>query len=170
MDSLRLELTAEYLRSILDYAPETGVFRWKVKMPHSRVPIGARAGVIDKANDRRRIKICGRQYFAYDLAWLHVYGQWPDSELDHRNCIRDDDRIENLRAATQSQNNGNKARQKNNTSGFKGVSFDKSRSLWEAQITTNGKKRKIGRFPTKEDAGLAYQAAAQAAFGEFARF
>jgi hypothetical protein len=77
-------------------------------------------------------------------------------EVDHRNRNKLDNRRCNLRVATVAENRRNKSHSKNNTSGFKGVSWDKEHELWEAHIKVNGKKRKIGRFPTKEIAACAY--------------
>lgn len=89
--------------------------------------------------------------------------------LDHKNGLVYDNRLENLRPTTPTGNSRNKKMQKNNTSGFRGVSFDKERGTWNAYIKDGPAKRKIGRFKTPEAASAAYEAAAAAAFGEFFR-
>jgi len=74
----------------------------------------------------------------------------------------------NLRAATNAQNLHNRGKQRNNTSGHKGVSWDKSRSKWWAEISANGVKHRLGRFDTKEEAAEAYTKAAKKFHREFA--
>lgn len=89
-------------------------------------------------------------------------------EVDHINRNGLDNRRENLRIATRSQNNGNTKIPSHNTSGVKGVSYDKDRNLWAAHIKTHGRKKFLGRFGTKEEAASAYDRAAAQHFGEFA--
>lgn len=92
-----------------------------------------------------------------------------DKMIDHKNCIIFDNRKENLRKCTISQNNMNKDIQNNNTSGYKGVSWDKSKNKWEAYIQINSRKKHLGRYNTKEEAAQAYNEAAIKYHGEFAR-
>jgi hypothetical protein len=98
-----------------------------------------------------------------------VYGEWPENGLDHKNGIPGDDRLDNLRKATQSQNLMNSPAVWKHSSIRKGVSYDKSRSLFRAYITVRGRQKQLGRFPTLEDAVNARAAAERVAFGEFAR-
>lgn len=80
---------------------------------------------------------------------------------------RSDNRISNLREATRSQNAMNARKQRDNTSGFKGVS--RWRGKWQAKIQRDGKQRFLGAFSTPQDAALAYKNAAINLHGEFAR-
>lgn len=93
-----------------------------------------------------------------------------DPDVDHQNHDTLDNRKQNLRPATQGQNSGNRRKSKNNTSGFKGVSFKKSHKLWVASIRVNYKLRQIGYFRTPEEAHEAYCQEAIKEFGEFACF
>jgi hypothetical protein len=94
-------------------------------------------------------------------------GNWPDKELDHINGHRHDNRWSNLRESTDRQNAANRKRQRNNTSGFKGVHRDGNR--WRARIASRiGPSISVGRFDTSEEAHTAYLAAAKERFGEFA--
>ena len=95
-------LTADRLRSVLSYAPATGIFRWKVS-GSTRAPVGTIAGA---KNGRcyRQIRIDGRPYSASRLAWLYKTGKWPNSELSYINGKPSDTRWANLREATSSQN------------------------------------------------------------------
>lgn len=90
-------------------------------------------------------------------------------EIDHANGDGLDNRRSNLRIASRSNNMANVGVRANNTSGFKGVSWDRSRSLWGAKIKVNYRAIHLGRFSTAEEAALAYNAAAAFHFGEFAR-
>jgi hypothetical protein len=103
--------------------------------------------------------------------WLHrVITEAPDElEVDHQNLDRLDNRRSNLRKCTHSQNNTNKKRQSNNSSGFKGVSWHNQDELWRARINVNGKAVLLGLFSNLEDAARAYAEAALRLHGEYAR-
>lgn len=100
--------------------------------------------------------------------WLHVHGVWP-TRLDHINRNRADNRLANLRPATQSENMANIGVPKHNTSGLKGASWDRQMRKWQAKIEVAGKQIHLGRFESREAAHKAYMAAARRQFGEFAR-
>lgn len=89
--------------------------------------------------------------------------------IDHVNHNGLDNRRVNLRPATQTQNLGNSRKNPTKTSRYKGVYRDRRRSKWVAQITAYGRTQHLGKFAKEEDAGLAYDVAARAAFGEFAK-
>jgi len=148
-------LTAERLRELLHYDPETGVFIWLVST-NGRIRVGDVAGHLTAAG-YRRIKIDGRCYFSQRLAWLYVHGVFPFNQSDHRNGQRDDNRLCNLRDVDHSGNMQNRRRAHlQNKSGFLGVSLDKQRGKWTAIIQANGKKRNLGRFTSPELAHAAY--------------
>jgi len=159
------DLTAERLRELFNYDPETGVFRRRVTCSNRRA--GEVAGSF--SHGYLRIGIDGRDYLAHRLAWLHVHGVWPAGEVDHRNQTRDDNRIDNLREATHAQNGWNAGKRSHNASGFKGVSFDKRDRRWVAEIRHHGKRECLGYFDTPEEAHAAYVEAAHRLHGEFAR-
>lgn len=102
---------------------------------------------------------------------MHRYiNKTPDGmETDHINGNKLDNRKENLRAVNSSQNNINKAMQKNNTSGTRGVFWHKATKRWVSSIGLNGKSVHIGYFKDKAEAETAYQNAAQSLHGEYAR-
>lgn len=157
-------LTAKRLREVLIYDPQTGHFFWRQKRSHFRA--GDRAGTPKEGYTK--IAIDGRQYRAARLAWLFVYGRFPDSPLDHINRNRADDRIANLREATQSQNNANASIRSDNASGYRGVYFCARTQRWAAKIQRDGRCSFLGRHPTPELAAAAYDAAAIKQYGEFA--
>lgn len=173
----RTNLTAERVRELLNYDPETGVFTWKVDRVAGRPATNIRARAGDIAGNinawgYRVIGIDGCQSPAHRLAWLHVYGEWPHSIIDHANGDRSDNRLENLRLADDSANLQNMRLHDRNKCGFKGVhKTDRhSNRPWIASITVRGKTHYLGSHETPEEAHEAYKAAARKFFGEFARF
>jgi hypothetical protein len=154
----------DWIREVLEYNPYTGEFLWVTTGHGHRT--GDIAGSI-YASGHRYIQIEGLDYRAARLAWFFVTGEDPRVFVDHRNGDRADDRFDNLRLATNSQNQAN-AWWTTNTSGFKGVSWQRSRGQWAASITVDGKAKFLGRFNTRIEAARAYQRAAIEAWGEFA--
>lgn len=149
------------LRELLTYDPVTGVFTWKCQ--RGRISAGTVCGYIT-SEGYRHIKIDGTDYGAHRLAWAYVHGEWPDRIVDHRNRINDDNRIENLRLATDQQSAWNRT-SKNKHGAVKGVS--KKRGLWRAQIYWEGKNRHIGYYDSKEKANEAYIEKSKELHGEF---
>lgn len=148
------ELTADRVRELLQYNPETGVFTWKAASSN-RVHVGDEAGSFDK-DGYRAIRLDGRLHFSHRLAWLWAHGVHPSKELDHINRVRSDNRLSNLREATRSENVQNRLMQRNNTSGFSGVSWSKDAKRWCAKIKLNRKNMHLGYFHTPEAAYAAY--------------
>ena len=153
----RPELTAKYLRSILNYDPETGIFTRKVSTSR-RVKVGAVAGCPDGLG-YLRIMVQSRLYQAHRLAWLYMYGEWPEDQLDHVNRVRTDNRISNLREVTNKQNQQNASKRSNNTSGTVGIYWHKRISKWQATIMHNYKRHDLGYFDDLEAAIAARKAA-----------
>lgn len=154
----RTELIAQSeLKKRFEYNQDTGVF---TRLFSTTVfEYGSVAG--GKNSDGYIvITIFGTSYRAHRLAWLYVYGSWPESKIDHINHIRDDNRIVNLREATVKQNNENTLLRSDNKSGKKGVSWDKTNRQWKAAIGHNRKMLTIGYFKSIELASDAYRAMA----------
>lgn len=159
------ELTQERLKELLHYDPDTGVFTWL--QPGKRRLVGFTAGTVN-SRGYLYISIGGKQYRAHRLAWLYMTGEVPENEIDHRNGIGTDNRFANLRKATRSQNKANSATYKSNSSGCKGVGFDKATGRWKARVQVNGKRISLGYFDSPESAYAAYCEAATKFHGEFA--
>ncbi len=156
--------TLDQLRKVLSYDEMTGIFTWLVDRK------GTKAGRAAGHKTKRgyiTIRIDGAAFYAHRLAWFFVYGEWPTNEVDHIDLDKSNNAIENLRQATPSQNRANTSIRKNNTSGFKGVSWKNDKSKWQAHIRVCGKTEFIGYFGSREEAHSSYCDAARRAFGEF---
>jgi hypothetical protein len=154
----------DYLRSILEYNPETGRWTWLITPRHGQIKKGDPAGNITGAY--RTIMINQRSYLSATLAWLYMTGEWPRFEVDHIDRIKTNDRWNNFRLATRRQQMGN-AFWSNNTSGAKGVYWHRRSGKWCAQIQVNRLVSNLGYYDKIEDAIEARRKASEKNFGEF---
>ena len=159
-------LTADLLRETLHYDAETGVLTWLVS--RGKATVGDVAGAVN-SRGYLVVGLYGSLYVAHRLAWMWVYGKWPDSEIDHINCNRSDNRLVNLREATVSQNRANSSLRKKSVSGFKGVDLYKPTGRWRARVAYNKLQHNLGYFATAEEAHAAYLVAATKLHGKYAR-
>ena len=156
------DITAEAVKSLLSYDPETGLLTWKLDRG-KKIKAGSPAGWLE--NDGSiRIQIFGRSYFAHRLAWVIMTGVWPVDLIDHRDLNASNNRWTNLREANDSQNNHNKITV--NKTGARGVTRRGNRFI--ARIRMNGKTVRLGTRGTIEEAATLYEAAALSYYGEFA--
>lgn len=157
------------LHSLFRYVPETGDLLWKVSRNSygKRIRPGDIAGSID-GKGRIAVGINGRLYYAHRIVWAMNYGEWPSKQIDHKDRDQSNNRLENLRLATNSDNQANQSLGRNNTSGFKGVSLHRKTGKWAAEVQCNGKRKRLGLFSDKIEAAKAYNREALACFGEFA--
>lgn len=150
-------LTAGRLRELLHYDPSTGAFTRRISTaPNARA--GDLAGYPDGAG-YTQIRLDNKQYRSHRLAWLYMYGEWPEEQIDHINRNRLDNRICNLRDVTNKQNMQNAGKYSNNASGHTGVYWNKRDSKWQAKIKHNRKNISLGYFDKLEDAVAARKAA-----------
>jgi len=159
------DLTAEQLRERFSYDPDTGVFTQRLRTT-SRVKVGEPLGSLTH-NGYVEVWVHGSKYMAHRLAWLYVYGKWPEAHLDHINRVRTDNRIGNLREASKVQNGQNTKLNRRNTSGVKGVCWCSQYQKWKAYICLNRSVRALGRFTDINDA-IAARKAAEALLHPFA--
>ncbi len=142
-------ITQEYLKSILSYDKDSGLFTWKINIAIS-IRVGDIAGTIMNTG-YRRIRINKKGYYAHRLAWLYMTGNFP-KEIDHINRIKDDNQFCNLRLATHQSNMQNRNIQENNKSGVTGVCWHKKRNKWCVNIKVNKIQKHIGYFANFNDA------------------
>lgn len=133
---------------LLDYCPETGIFKWKINRGHGI------AGKEIKPNAEGYVKVTldGVRYQCHNLAWFICKGAYPVVLVDHTNCDTTDNRIENLRLATRKGNADNASKRKDNKSGVKGVSWKASHGRWVAQCSHLGKVHHLGLFTSLDEA------------------
>lgn len=162
-------ITAQSLREVLHYDPETGTMTWLVKTRSPWQRLNGPAGT-PMSNGYRQVTINQKHYLTHRLAWLYMAGEWPPEQVDHINGKRDDNRWSNLRLATSTQNCGNKRRSSSNAVGLKGVCHSgRPRRPYKARIMSKGKEISLGRFDCPAAAHMAYLVAADQIFGEYAR-
>lgn len=149
-------LALDTVKELLYYNPDTGIFSWAKSRRGCKQ--GSPAGNL-KWNGYWVICLHGRKYPAHCLAWLYMTGEYPTEDIDHINRCRADNRWLNLREATRSENMQNSTKQKNNTSGYKGVSFCKVLQMWRAYINVDKQRYSLGHYHTPEDAAIAYKQA-----------
>lgn len=162
-------IDAGRVREVFDYDASTGNLIYRRNRGGQR-GAGDVAGRICRrpkhmGGGYRIIGFNGREYGAHQLVWIWWYGKEAEGCVDHINMQRDDNRIENLRQCSHSENMSNRRAQSNNTSGFKGVSRIPRSTKWRATLCNTH----IGSFETAEEAHAAYTLAIKERFGEFAR-
>lgn len=154
-----MHVTRERLRALLRYCPDTGAFHWR---RDNRV-----AGNTSGSSGYRRIGIDGRLYLAHRLAILYEAGTHPE-EVDHINGDRLDNRLSNLRPASRMENSWNAGLSRANSSGHRGVSWNKSKCKWMVQV---GKAHtRVTKYcTTLEEAATAAETIRRKLHNEFCR-
>ncbi len=155
----RDDLTQEYIKSLFDYNPNTGIFTNKIR----RGKAGRKGAITGnlKSNSYTNITIKRTTYLAHRIAWLYMTGGWPTKDIDHINGIKTDNRWENLREVTKKQNQMNRKVNKKSKSGYKGVRWMKGTKKWQAMTI-------LGLYNSKEEAALEYNKAVQKLYGKYA--
>ena len=160
-------ISAERLRQVLAYDPQTGLFTWLERLTN-KIQVGDVAGHVDPSTGYRRIGVDNVCHHAHRLAWLYVYGCLP-LHVDHIDGDQSNNKIANLREATVSENMRNTRIRSDNKSGIKGVSWDRRDSKWYAYIRVHGRSYALGRYDSLPAAREARLAGERKYHGEFAR-
>lgn len=176
----------EVLRQLLRYEPETGKLFWQKRAPRHFVGTERRSAEWCCANWNARYadheafthvgthgyrvgQINSRVYLAHRVIMAIVRGTWDFSYIDHSNGDRLDNRLVNLRLATNGQNIANSRSRGGASSRYLGVARHTQNGNWMASITKDGVQTYLGVFGTEEEAAIAYDRAANVMHGEFAR-
>lgn len=160
-------LSQERIRNLFNYDPITGNLSWN----NPEAPNKHLAGrLIRRTNGIKYLLVTyrGVTFCAHRIIWMHFHGQWPSQYLDHINGDSKDNRIDNLRLATHTENRRNTLKYKNNSTGYKGVCFNKRLKRYTAHIRVNKILKHLGVFDTALEAAKAYDDAALLQFGDFA--
>lgn len=173
MPKQRIDMPVEEIRKWVDYDPATGEFTWKPGK-HWRPNIGAAfvgkpAGSWHQGKRNKTpylyITIHRKKYAGHRVAWALQTGKWPAAGIDHIDGDGRNNRWENLREATVSENHKNSPKQGNNTSGVTGVSWRKGLDKWYAYIQhPPGKMISLG-FYEDIDSAIAARKAAEVRYG-----
>lgn len=156
---------AELARKHMRYDAQTGLLFW---VKRKGVTAGSEAGTPSR-DGYKRVCVGRKDFLVHRLIWaMHHEGEVPEY-LDHINGAKDDNRLENLRPATKSENGMNRPKQRNNVSGFKGVCFDTAKGRWLATIKKSGVQHRLGHYTSVAQAAAAYEKAAEKFHGAFAR-
>lgn len=158
------QLSHEHLLAVLSYSKESGNFVWLIR--GGRAHPGKIAGTVH-SDGYVVIIIDGKQYKAHRLAWFYVNGSWPRGRLDHKDNCQSNNRWDNIRPATHSQNMANRKLNANSTTGYKGVSARGKK--FRAYVNKDGRRHYLGDFNTGAEAAAAAGAKALELHGAFAR-
>jgi hypothetical protein len=160
----------DWIKDNLHYDPETGHIWWTKRGLARQFdkPVGTltKDGYICL---RLISDSVSRQCANHRVAWFLYYGVWPKDQIDHINNIRTDNRVVNLREASQKENNGNMKKRRNCSSNYKGIYWDNSCNKWICTITIDYSRKYLGSYHNEEEAALAYNKAALEYFGEYAK-
>lgn len=154
----------ERLHELLKYDPATGIVRWKI-MRSGWCVLGRKVGWVG-CSGYPICKIDGETYMLHRIIWKMQTGSDPKEQVDHRDRDRTNNRWENLRDATPTENAWNAGIRKDNRAGARGVTPFLSK--WQAKIQHKGQSFHLGTFSTVAEASAAYQAKARELRGEFA--
>jgi hypothetical protein len=155
-------LTQHELKTVLSYDPITGTFTW-VRPASVRMKPGDQAGCVEPTGYVGMV-VNYQRYRAHRLAWLYVYGVMPEGEIDHMDGDKSNNAITNLRVVTTKQNRENTGLQCNNTSGVRGVYWDKRREKWMARVQHHKKWIFLGRFDSIDQAAQIVKEARRTTF------
>ena len=156
------EVTAKILNNLLRYEPLTGKLFWLPRSQHWfsnerqckawNTRCANKEALTATMGDGYRFgSVLGKNYQAHRLIWLMMTGKWP-TQTDHKNGIRNDNRWENLRNVSHTENTRNARKRHDNTSGCSGVTFHKSTNKWQVRIGTGKGPKHLGVFETKDEA------------------
>lgn len=159
------QVDQDLLQQLFHY--KDGHLYWKVS-PAQKVKVGDKAGTINKSiGGYRVVKILSKHYLAHRLIFFMFNNYWPE-EVDHINGDINNNRIENLRASTKSQNQCNTRIRTNNTSGVKGVHWDKRKQMWSARVWKDKKTHYLGFYSDLNVAAKVVNEFRKVCHGEFA--
>lgn len=151
------------LHEVFEY--RDGGLYWK--QPGQKRTVGKRCGVLLRKG-YRYIGMNGKKYPEHRLIWEYFHDVPPTNFIDHIDGNKSNNLISNLREATREDNQANRGKTKNNTSGYKGVSWEKQRKTYRVQVDRNG-KTVVRRIKDLEEACRIADELRNNLHGEFAK-
>lgn len=142
-------LTQDYVKSIFNYNEITGVLKWRVN--RHRVFKGKTCNSLDR-DGYKRVTVDGKGYRVHRIIWLYVYGYMPENQIDHKDQVKTNNKIENLREVSFSCSSQNRDNFKSNTSGVKGISWNNNNKKWKVTIMNDCKNIHGGYFSFFDEA------------------
>ena len=170
------DLSPSVIQDLIEYDPDTGLLYWKPRpeamFPNKRIWRSWNTRYAGKVTAQSPnewgyldVSILGVKHASHRVAWAIAKGEWPEGQIDHKNRNASDNRLSNLRIASATVNARNKGDYKNNKSGYRGVTWHKSSGKWMAQIKMHKRNIHLGLFSDPEEAGKAYEIAAERLYG-----
>lgn len=133
------ELTKDLLQELFYYNKNTGIFHWKVKKPGVKHTDDISTIC---AQGYKVVTLNRKRYYVHRLVWILVTGKDANGFIDHKNRDKADNRFDNLRVVSKSQNEHNTSKRKSNKTGYKNISYYKSSASYVAEYMLNGKRFK----------------------------
>lgn len=164
LENLNKQHSPEEIKSAFRYDQNTGKLYWKIDK--FKIKSGKIAGTLHRSG-YRQVMYKGVHYQEHRVIWCLVHGEWPDLFIDHIDRNRSNNRLENLRLATRSENSCNTVVKVNSVSGIKGVNWHKASQSWLVRLQINGVRTEIGRFSSIEEAKRAIENARLSTHKEF---
>lgn len=143
-------ITQKRLKEVFDYNGETGMFTWKITKSSKSIKGNLAGSVSDKGY--LTVRIDGGFYRLHRLAWLYITGSHPEGQIDHIDRNKTNNKFNNLRITSNTENCRNKTMNKSNTTGVTGIYWRKSTKKWQVSIKVNYKSVHIGCFNNLKDA------------------
>jgi hypothetical protein len=165
----KIHISLSRAKEIFHYDLETGFLTWKeVSKYKRRIKIGDRAGY-SHHKGYRWISVDGKEYQEHRFIWFWMTGNNAPKQLDHKDGNRNNNKWDNIRLATDTQNQANKRRGKPNKNGYKGVAIKRfvNSTKYQASISDHGKPKYLGLFNTAKEAHEKYCQEARKLHGEF---
>lgn len=174
-----MELTQPLLQSLLRYDADSGKLFWNTRPRSLFVSdkahkvwntqnAGKQAFTASSAAGYKVGRIFGKGYLAHRIIWCMVYGDFVKDTIDHINQDPSDNRLENLREATKSENRANSRSRLSSKLRLKGVYWSEKDKKYVAEIIVSGKKTRLGYFRSADEAAHEYNKAAIHFHGEYA--
>lgn len=159
-------LSHKHVKECFHYEPSSGKLTWKISKARC-VKIGQEAGWM-RSDGYRQVEVDGTKFLVHRLIYFFIEGKFPPKEIDHIDGNKSNNRWNNIRACSRSENMSNAGPRRNNKLGIRGVYYDPKRRRYITRIRKGCTKKYIGSFKTKEEAARAYQEEQSKIFGEYA--